>query len=77
MFFFRASYIAEIKVYGCAEPEIEAPELLSTKAPDQTTGAHEEQQTLDAQAAGKQQLQSGTGLPGRPGKPFFILEGNP
>ena len=77
MFFFRASYIAEIKVYGCPEPEIQAPELLSTKAPDQTTGTHEEQQKLDAQAAVKQQLQSGTGLPGRPGKPVFILEGTP
>ena len=76
MFFFHASYIAEIKVHGCAEPDIEAPELLSTSAPDRT-GTYEEQQTLDAQGAGKQQLQPGTGLPGRPGKPVFILEGKP
>ncbi|MHC5076951.1 MAG: discoidin domain-containing protein, partial [Planctomycetota bacterium] len=76
MFFFHASYIAEIKVHGCAEPAIEIFELRSTRSSDQTR-TDEEQQTLDEQAADKQQLQPSTGLPGRPGRPVFILEGNP
>jgi hypothetical protein len=76
MFFFHASYIAEIKVHGCAEPEIEAPELFSTRGPDQTR-TYEEQQTLDGQAPEIKQLQPSTGLPGRPGKPVFMLKSKP
>ncbi len=76
LFFFYAAYIAEIKVFGCAEPEVKAPEVLTTSALSQT-GTQLKLQTPDTQEKEKRQIEQRTTTPGRPGKPVFILNGKP
>jgi hypothetical protein len=76
LFFFHTAYVAEIKVYGCAEPGTGTPELLSTSTLSQT-GPRLRQQAPDTQENKKKQLQPSGATPGRPGRPVFILNGKP
>jgi hypothetical protein len=76
LFFFYATYIAEIKAYGCAEPAVEVPEKLSRETLSQTeTGV--KKRTPEPQKQEKKHLQSPSANPGRPGRPVFILNGKP
>ena len=73
-FFFYATYISEIKVYGCTK--IETPEKLSANTLTQAETASK-QQKPDSKVKAKKQLQPSSVNPGRPGKPIFILNGKP
>ena len=76
LFFFHTAYIAEIKVYGCQESDVQALEALSTEISGQT-GTQAKQQTPDTQEKVKRILQPRAANPGRPGRPVFILDGKP
>ena len=69
MFFFYLTYIAEIKVFGCAEPETPGTELTSAQA-----GPRLLKQATDIQAADNKKPGADGKAPGRPGKPLFILQ---
>ncbi len=76
MFFYYVTYITEIEVYGCAEPETPEPESL---AATQSAGKADlllSKEAFDREvAARKGTVIEGT-APGRPGKPLFILKEN-
>jgi hypothetical protein len=72
LFFFNTTYIAEIKIYGCAEPVIETAEGLLKRNLDQTE-QYLKQHNIDTQEKEERLLQPRGVTPGRPGRPKFIL----
>ena len=76
LFFFHISYIAEIKVHGCAEPAVDLPRVLSTETLSQT-GTDVGEQGLEKKKQEKRSLRPSSAIPGRPGRPIFILNDNP
>ena len=74
--FYYLTYISEIEVYGCVEPEVPEPESL---AATQSAGKADlllSKEAFDREVAGRKGAVIEGTAPGRPGKPRFMLEGN-
>jgi hypothetical protein len=75
LFFYYLTYISEIEVYGCAEPEVPEPEgLAATQSADKSRSLLSKE-AFDREVAGRKGPFIGDAVPGRPGKPLFILKG--
>lgn len=71
MLFFYVTYVAELKIFGCAAPETPGVELPSTDTSDELL-SDTQKRALDIQPVERDKL-SAQETPGRPGKPLFIL----
>ncbi len=73
LFFFYLTYIAEIKVHGCPETETSSSQLTSM-VPSDRKETRVVKLTPDMETTEEKQPSLNEGLPGRPGKPVFILK---
>ncbi len=73
--FYYLTYISEIEVYGCAEPEVPEPESLAATQSAGESRSLLSKEAFDREVAGKKGPVIGNTVPGRPGKPLFILKG--
>jgi len=76
LFFFYLTYIAEIKVHGCSETETLRSQLPSM-TPSSPPKTRVVKLTPDMETPDKKKPSLDKVPPGRPGKPVFILNGNP
>ena len=72
--FYYLTYISEIEVYGCAEPEVPQPEGLAATQSAGESRSLLSKEAFDREVAGKKGPVIGDAVPGRPGKPLFILK---
>jgi hypothetical protein len=75
LLFYYLIYISEIEVYGCAEPEVPEPEGLAATQSAGESRSLLSKEAFDREVAGKKGPVIGNTVPGRPGKPLFILKG--
>jgi hypothetical protein len=72
--FYYLTYISEIEVYGCAETEVPEPEGLAATQSAGESRSLLSKEAFDREVAAKKGPVIGDALPGRPGKPLFILK---
>jgi hypothetical protein len=74
--FYYLTYISEVDVFGCAEPEVPEPEGLAATQSAGESRSLLSKEAFDREVAAKKGPVIGDAVPGRPGKPLFILKEN-
>jgi hypothetical protein len=74
--FYYLTYISEIEVFGCAEPEVPETEGLAATQSAGESRSLLSKEAFDREVAAKKGPVIGDAVPGRPGKPLFILKEN-